>query len=203
MDPSTSPVQSTPNIQPPVGSRALPPAAVVQSENMSQTAPNTVGQSIPTPQPISGHPEQAPLQTSAPVENSQEDPEEDQPARQEVSTRPTQSVAEVQEIEVTPSVPEIAVEKSIEHVVEKSPDAEKPQLSDEVKAVGVTHSGPGVAVDENVFSVKTLPMTYDQAVAEEKLHPQLNDSKHWLSELVQYVWRKLDPTNGKKKEVKN
>lgn len=199
MDPSTSPVQSTPDAQ--VLGRAQPPAATVPSGNMSQFVPHHVVQSIPTPQQISGHPEQAPIQSGIVQEASEEDV---QPVQQEVSNSPvTQQSAEGQAIEVQPSLPEVKVEQSVEHVVEKSPDTEKPTIPDAVKAIGVTHSGPGVPVDENIFNVKTLPMTYEQAVIEEKQHPKLNDSKHWLAELVKYVWRKIDPSYGKSRGVKN
>jgi hypothetical protein len=202
MDTSTSPVQNTPNAQPSVG-RAQPPAAAVSAGSLTQLATDPGSFAAPASQNISGgSPEQGPIQSSAPVENSQDDrDEEDAPARQEVSTRPVGQVVE-QQIEVSPSVPEIAIEKSIEHVVEKAPDIEKPKLSEAVKAVGVTHSGPGVPVDENVFLVKTLPMTFEQALVEEKAHPKMNDSKHWLAELVLYVWRKIDPKKGKEKGEK-
>lgn len=199
MDPSASSVQSTPDAQ--VIGRAQPPVATVPPGNMSQSVPQPVVHTAPTPQPISGHPEQAPIQVSSTQEASEEMV---QPARQEVSNGPVaQQNTEVQEIEVQPSHPEVRVEQSVEHVVEKSPDTEKPTIPDAVKAIGVTHSGPGVPVDENIFNVKTLPMTYEQAVIEEKQHPKLNDSKHWLAELVKYVWRKLDPSYGKSKGVKN
>jgi hypothetical protein len=196
MDPSTSPVQSTSDAQ--YGGRVQPPASTLPPGSMSQSAPQPVVQSVPTPQTISVHPEQAPVQTGS----SQTEESEDlvQPARQEVSKGPgVQQAAEVQEIEVAPSMPELKVEQSVEHVVEKAPDQDKPKIPEEVKAVGVTHSGPGIPVDENVFNVKSLPMTYEQAVAEVKEHPKLNDSKHWLGELIKYVWRKLDPMIGKKK----
>jgi hypothetical protein len=201
MDPSTSPVQGTQ-----IGRTQQP--AVVQPGNMSQSSPDPVVQSIPTPQTISVHPEQGPVQTGGTQAEDNED-EVVQPAKQEVSSPVGQQSAdeavqavEVQEVEVQPSVPELKVEKSVEHIVEKSPDHDKPKLPEEVKAVGVTHSGPGVPIDQNVFGVKNLPMTYDQAIVEEKQHPKLNDSKHWLAELVLYVWRKLDPTYGKQKGEK-
>jgi hypothetical protein len=152
------------------------------------------------PQSFSGHPEQAPIQSGSASENA--DDEVVQPAKQEVSTSPSQPATEGQKIEVQPTVPEVAIEKNIEHVVEKSPDTEKPQLSQAVKAAGVTLSGPGIPVDENVFGVKSLPMTYEEALVQDK-QTKMKDSKHWLAELVMYVWRKLDPTIGKKKGVKN
>jgi hypothetical protein len=140
-------------------------------------------QAIPTPQSFSAHPEHAPIQSDTASEN----------AANEI----LQPSNEAQKIEAQPTVPEVAIEKNIEHVVEKSPDTEKPQLSEAVKAAGVTLSGPGIPVDENVFGVKSLPMTYEEAVVQDK-QTTMKDSKHWLAELVMYVWRKLDPTLGKK-----
>ncbi|MBA3723873.1 MAG: hypothetical protein H0W89_03175 [Candidatus Levybacteria bacterium] len=202
MDPSTSPAQGVPNVQQPVSGRAQPPTATVQPGSMSELAS---GVSLPSAQPeqiSSGNPEQGPIQAGAVSESTEHSEEDVQPARQEVSAKPAPSSVEVQQIEVAPSMPEVAVERSIESIVEKSPDTEKPKIPEAAKAFGVTHSGPGVPIDENVFNVKSLPMTFQEAVAEEKLHPKLNDSKHWLAELVLYVWRKIDPKKGKKKEEK-
>ncbi len=196
MDPSTSPVQSTPSAQAMISGRGQPPAPTISAGTMSPSEP--VIQSIPTPpQAISVHPEQGPVSVA-----SSEDQADVQPARQEVSTKPVQNTAEIKRVEVQPTTPELKVESSVENIIEKTPDLDKPKLSEAVKAAGVTHSGPGIPIDENVFNVKSLPMTFEQAVAEEKQHPKLNDSKHWLAELVMYVWRKLDPTHGKTKEEK-
>lgn len=202
MDPSTSPAQGVSNVQQPVIGRAQPPTATVQPESMSELASGT---SLPSAQPeqvTSGHPEQGPIQTSAASESKEHSEDDVQPARQEVSATPAPPSVEVQQIEVAPSMPEVAIEKSVEAIVEKAPDTEKPMIPDAVKAVGVTHSGPGVPIDENVFHVKSLPMTYEEAIVEEKQHPKLNDSKHWLAELVLYVWRKIDPKKGKQKGEK-
>ncbi len=202
MDPSTSPAQGVPSAQQPVIGRAQPPTATVQPGSMSELAS---GASLPSAQPeqiSSGSPEQGPIQTSVVSESTEHSEEDVQSARQEVQTKSAPASVEVQQIEVAPSMPEVAIEKSVEAIVEKAPDTEKPMIPDAVKAVGVTHSGPGVPIDENVFHVKSLPMTFEEAVAQEKQHPKLNDSKHWLAELVLYVWRKIDPSKGKKKGEK-
>lgn len=191
MDPSASSAQSAPNQS--MAANKLQQPVPVQAGTMSQ-------QSAPTPQPISVHPEQGPVQTATPSESTED--EIVQPAQQEVSVKPVQQTAEVDAIEMKPSTPEVSVEQSVEQVIEKSPDMDRPKLSNDLKAIGVTHSGPGVPVDTNNWNVKSLPMTFEQAVAEEKQHPRLNDSKHWLAELVLYVWRKIDPTYGKQKGAK-
>lgn len=196
------PFQSTPNTQSSGASRIQPPVPTVSAGSRSSAEP--VIESVSPQQNISGgSPEQGPIQSSNGSESSQENAEDDiQPAKQEVSTKPANQAVEQQQIEVSPATPEVAIEQSIEHVVEKSPDVDKPKLSEAVKAVGVTHSGPGIPLDENAFQVKTLPMTFEQALAEEKSHPKLDDSKHWLAELVLYVWRKIDPKKGKQKGEK-
>lgn len=191
MDPSASSAQNAQNQSTALGRVQQP--VPVQAGTMSQ-------QPAPAQQTISVHPEQGPVQTTAPNESTED--EIVHPAQQEVSVKPVQQAAEVDEIEMKPSTPEVTVEQSVEHVVEKSLDMDKPKLPAEVKAVGVTHSGPGVPVDTNNFNVKSMPMTYEQAIIEEKQHPKLNDSKHWLAELIVYVWRKLDPTYGKQKGEK-
>ena len=199
MDSSTSPAQGVPQ---PVSGRAQPPTATVQPGSMSELAS---GASLPSAQPeqiSSGNPEQGPIQSGAVSENTEHSDEDVQPARQEVGTKSAPTSVEVQQIEVAPSMPEVSIEKSVEAIVEKAPDTEKPKIPDAVKAVGVTHSGPGVPIDENVFHVKSLPMTFEEAVAQEKQHPKMNDSKHWLAELVLYVWRKIDPKKGKQKGEK-
>ena len=187
MDPSTQ-GQAIGRVQPP--GLVIPPGASSAEPQSNQQRPV---------QPISGPVEQGPIQTAAVAETPSDNDEEDivQPAKQEVGSPTVPQQKEVQTIEVTPSIPEVAVEKNVENVIEKSPDVEKPDIAPDVQAAGVTHSGPGVPVSENVFAVKSLPMTYQQAVAIDK-QTKLKDSKHWLAELVMYVWRKLDPAIEKK-----
>lgn len=196
MDPNSQTIPSTPSAQASVSGRGQAPAPTISAGTMSPTEP--VVQSVPTAQTISVHPEQEPVSTASSLEDQEE---ERRPARQEVATKPAQSTAEVQ-IEVKPATPELTVEKSVESIIEKTPEVDKPKLSEVVKAAGVTHSGPGIPIDQNAFNVKSLPMTFEQAVIEEKQHPKLNDSKHWIAELVMYVWKKLDPTHGKTKMEK-
>lgn len=191
MDPSTQ-LQST--------GRTQPPAVITPAGNTNASVASDAEIKIPTPQqPISGHAEHGPIQTAAVTETPQDPQEEDsvKPASQEVGSPTAPQQKEVQKVEVAPSVPEVSIEKSVENVIEKSPDVEKPDIPQEVKAVGVTHSGPGIPVSENTFAVKTLPMTYQQAAIIDK-QTSLKESRHWLSELVMYVWRKLDPTIAKK-----
>jgi hypothetical protein len=168
-------------------------------------APNTtpaapiVAPSIPTPQQISGgHPEHGSSHVVATQETPGDTEDQVQPAKQETGTpvivQPTEAIPSV---EVAPSIPEVAVEKSVENIVEKAPDLEKPELPQVVKDAGVTLSGPGIPVDENSFAVKKMPMTFEQAEAIEKT-TKIKESKHWLAELIIYMWRKLNPMLGKK-----
>lgn len=197
MDSSTPPLQNMPGDQPTVGDDQQ---TLMQAQSLSQLAADKPVSSALAQPVSSGSPEQGPIQTSAGQAESQDDIV--QPAKQEVAAAPVQSTGEAEKIELKHSTPEISVEKSVEHVVEKSPDTDKPTIPDAVKAVGVTHSGPGVVVDENAFNIHAMPMTYEEAVVQEKQHPKLNDSKHWMAELVEYVWRKIDPQYGKTKGVK-
>ncbi len=180
--------------------RAQPPVA-------SPPTPTQGNQQVPPPppslQPQSGsvNKEAGPtmIAQEAPDEN---DEEEIKPASQETKTQVMQQggveAQEVQEVEVQPSIPEAKIEKSVENVVEKAPDQEKPVIPQVVKDAGVTHSGPGmITVEENTFGVTTLPKTYQQAALEEK-QTKIKDSKHWLLATLMYVWRKLNPNLGKK-----
>jgi hypothetical protein len=115
---------------------------------------------------------------------------------------------EVQEIEARPAIPEPKIEASVEHVIEKSADVEKPVLSESVKQAGVTHSGPGIIPDkikvevgDNNLGIKTLPITYEQAALEEK-QTEFKSSKHWLMGIYEYVWRKINPALGTKEKKK-
>ncbi len=102
--------------------------------------------------------------------------------------------ADVQEeaVEVQPAVPEIATSPEVEKVVEITPPDE-PKLTQEMKNVGVTHSGPGVIdVSPATFAPAKLPVAYEQALVEEK-QTELHDSKHWLMGMILYLWRKVNP----------
>ncbi len=125
------------------------------------------------PQTISLNREEAPVQTAISQESSQ-----------------------AVEVKIAPSVPEVAVEKSVEQVVEISPNIEKPELPKIVKDAGVTLSGPGVPIQENSFGVTKLPMTYQQAAIEVK-KTKLNDSRHWFVAKLMYIWRKINPDIAK------
>lgn len=188
MDPSTTVPQTQPvaKVQPPETSLR---------DLASGTPP---AQQPPKQQMISGHPEQGPIQAAPAVEAPQDTEEVVQPAKQENSAQAApQASVEVQQVEIQPSVPEVQVEQSVEAVVEKSPDTEKPDLPDAVKQAGVTFSGPGIPVEENAFAIKTMPVSYEEAVKEEKA-TKIKDSKHWLMAKIIYIWRKINPDIGKK-----
>ena len=62
-------------------------------------------------------------------------------------------------IAVCPSVPEFEGSPEVEKIVEKTPDQEKPIISQEVKKAGVTHSGPGVIdVTQDAIAAQILPV---------------------------------------------
>ncbi len=171
-------------------SRTQPPSAVVSPGGMTNK-PNEAGQ-------ISGSKEHGPIHTGSRTEISpQEEQDAIMPSQQETAGKSGSSVKEEQSIEIKASVPEIAVEKSLEAVVEKSVDTEKPKITEELKKVGITHSGPGIPIETNKFSVTTMPMQYEEAKAMDKA-TSIRESKHWLAELVMYVWRKIDPMIEKK-----
>jgi len=110
------------------------------------------------------------------------------------SQAPVMDVSEVAEIQ--PSVPEVvAGSPEVEKLIEITPP-EQPKISDELKNIGVTHSGPGFidAAQMNQPALK-MPVTYQQAVnAEEQIKDnKLKSSKFWLLEKIKYIWRKVDP----------
>lgn len=178
MDPSTQPVQNT--------------------------SPMNRVQAPVTPPRV----DEVPVQTPAPQSPtaSSTNKETGPAAVQEVKPSVTQEAASIesQTVELQPSIPEAKIEKSMEQVLEKSPDQEKPVIPPAVKAAGVTHSGPGVIdvqVQQNGLIVKPLPATYAEAALEEK-KTEFKSSKHWLMGTVMYVWRKINPELGKEKKNK-
>ena len=114
--------------------------------------------------------------------------------------------SEEQAVSVETANIEPKIDASVEHMVEKSPDREKPELSEAVQQAGVTHSGPGIIPDkiivqeipDNKFGITALAVPYEQAALEEKKAP-FKSSKHWLMGIYEYVWRKINPDLGRKK----
>lgn len=198
MDPSTSTV---PDVQ----------QQTPSDQQLSQTqSPTTLGQ--PT-QPVQTPPQKTSVAVSVNKEAGSaavmvtESPDADEDeivvAPQETKTQVVSQQGgvdlEEEAVEMQPSVPEFSASSEVEKIVEKSPDQEKPEISKAVSDAGVTHSGPGIiTVDRNNFSVTKMPETYEQAVEEEK-KTQLHDSRHWFAAMIMYIWRKLNPTLGKKK----
>jgi hypothetical protein len=105
-------------------------------------------------------------------------------------------VVDVQEAEVQPAVPEVAISPEVEKIVELTPP-ETPKITDELKDLGVTHSGPGIIdVSQVQFKPKPIPVSYEQALTEEEKikENRLHNSRFWLLEHIKYLWRKLNPT---------
>jgi hypothetical protein len=201
MDPSTASAQ---NVQDQTGVQQ--PADQVQQPVAVQQPPAPSQPKGTTTISVGGGKETAPAVI---VQESAEEDDEDeiQPAPQEIKANVVtqQGGADTQEevVELQPAVPEVVTSSSeVEAVIEKTPDQEKPALSEEVKKVGLTHSGPGViAVEqENSFGITKMPITYAQAADEEK-KTNITQSKHWLMGVIMYVWRKVNPTLGKDQKV--
>lgn len=193
MDPSTQTAQGMqPQKRFDQSNRSQPPATTDQTQQAQPVQQPPQQQKKPTS--ISVNIE------SGPAVISQESPggdEEDeiQPAKQETQTQIVQkqvSVAEVQEVSIQPSVPEVSVENTeVENIVEASADSEKPEISEEEKDAGVTHSGPGVIVVEQSQPERITKIPSYASAKEEEKKTQLHDSKHWLMAVVMYVWRKI------------
>ncbi|MGH7204554.1 MAG: hypothetical protein ACREHC_09015 [Candidatus Levyibacteriota bacterium] len=201
MDPSVNSSSSDQSLN-----RTQPPVTATAAKDSGLAQPVTAPQSKIQPSTtISVNKESGP---SVIVSENSNDNEEVQIASQETKNQGVQQQAnaEVQEIEVQPSALEPKIEASVEHIVEKSGDQETPVIAEVVKQAGVTHSGPGVIPDttvkikNNVFGIKTPPITYQQAVLEEK-KTEFKTSKHWLMGIYEYVWRKINPTLGTKKQI--
>lgn len=121
-----------------------------------------------------------------------------------------ESVPTPETVDLQPADNEPVIDASVEQVVEKSSPQEKPVLPEAVKQAGVTHSGPGVIPDkikvvpktlqvpENKFGITAMPISYDQALLEEK-QTSFKSSKHWLMGVYEYVWRKINPMIGRSK----
>ncbi len=133
-----------------------------------------------------------------------DDEDEIKIAPQEITNQTANKSAGVdtqeEDVKLQPTIPEIVVSSpEVETIIEASVDQDKPELSKEVKAAGVTHSGPGVIVVKQSSSgvQKMPPITYEQAKVEEK-KTQLHEARHWYLALVLYLWQKINPKAGEK-----
>jgi len=212
MDPSTSPAQNAQDQQPsdqqinPTPSQQIQPVqkqpAKTQQISVGSREAGAIVQEDVDEDDEDDELLVAPQETKSGVSLGQNEGEDE---AEKAAIVPSQSItADSQEnVEIQPSVPEFAPNNpEVEKFVEKSPDQEKPDLPKVVQNAGVTYSGPGVIdIKQNSFGIKKLPVTYDQAVVEEKV-TELHDSKHWFMGMVMYIWRKLNPDISKPKKIK-
>lgn len=191
MDPNASSVQNAQNTVPPVN----PVEPVVPVTSQPAQPAQTQQQKMPISVPGSIEEGSAVMPENP---NAGDDEEELRVAPQEtknqaVGQQGMTADAEEETIAVSPSVPEFEASPEVEKIVEKTPDQEKPVISQEVKKAGVTHSGPGVIdIPNPVIPAQKLPVSYFDAVEEEKV-TKLHDSKHWFMGLVVYLWRRVNP----------
>ena len=132
---------------------------------------------------------------------------EDQDEQQVASP---QGVADVQDesVEIAPAIPEVVTSSpEVEKLVEITP-SDKPKLNEEMKKIGVTHSGPGI-IDPGPSRLpeSQIPITIEQVLTEEEKikSNRVHTSKFWLLEKIKYIWRKVNPkiiTEVKKQQAK-
>jgi hypothetical protein len=122
--------------------------------------------------------------------------EDDEQDEQQVVSNPAVIDTEEEVAEVQPTVPEVVVSSpEVEKLVEITPP-EQPKITEELKNVGVTHSGPGfIDASQMQLPPPKMPATYEQVVnAEEQIkNNRLHSSKFWLLEKIKYLWRKVNP----------
>ena len=82
------------------------------------------------------------------------------------------------------------VEKEIEAMFEHGKDKEKPDLSPDIKAIGVELAGEDIPMPSYPSGVQPLPMTIDEAEVTRKKY-KWKDSISWLSDLIIYHWKKI------------
>ena len=123
----------------------------------------------------------------------QGDEEEQGDEQQIVGQSAVTDIAE-ETVEVQPVAFEVASRSSeIEKLIEITPP-EQPKISEELKKIGVTHSGPGV-IPQADFAPAKIPVSYEQALNEEEKikSNRLHSSKFWLLEKIKYLLRKANP----------
>lgn len=209
MDPSAPSVpkvqeQDAP-VQPASQTPVQPVTSTDQTSQPAPTQPVQPSQQQKEPMTISVNKEAGPAVIVTESADAGENDENDiKVAPQEANVIGPQGGAEAQEtVELQPAVPEVAIENTeVEKIVEATPDQEKPDIPKALSDAGVTHSGPGIiAVPQNNFGIKEIPVSYQQAAVEEK-QTELHESKHWLMGVVMYVWRRINPELGKEKKTK-
>jgi hypothetical protein len=109
-----------------------------------------------------------------------------------------QGVVDIQDesAELEPAIPEVVTSSpEVEKLIEITPP-DKPELSDEVKKIGVTHSGPGI-IDPGQLRLPDpkIPISIQQVLSEEEKikSNRLHTSKFWLLQKIKYLWRKINP----------
>jgi hypothetical protein len=123
----------------------------------------------------------------------QGDTEEQDDEQQIVGQSAVTDVAE-ETVEMQPVASEVAANSpEVEKLIEITPP-EQPKISDELKNIGVTHSGPGV-IPQATFAPAKIPVSYEQALNEEEKikSNRLHSSKFWLLEKIKYLLRKVNP----------
>ncbi|HUQ84748.1 MAG TPA: hypothetical protein VM077_00345 [Candidatus Limnocylindrales bacterium] len=172
------------------------PAQSVPQQNTSSTSQNE-SVTVPAAQPSQAVP------VAQVEEKPQAPPSIPQPVsaprskEQEPVSAPLPDVAKMSEAEIVEE--EKVVEKELESFVEKSPDAEKPDIPKDVQQAGVTHVGEDVPVHPTTSGFVSLPMSYDEAEFTRKKY-KWKSSVAWLAAVVMYHWKKIKITS---KEVKN
>lgn len=93
---------------------------------------------------------------------------------------------------VEPHASEIApiLPSEVEEFVEVVENKEEPQLTDEHRAVGIEHAPAATPVVVSDQPVVQMPYTYQQAEQVVK-DTSVEESKHWLAALTEYLLRKL------------
>ena len=116
-----------------------------------------------------------------------------QPSSEKIVTQAVpQEMAQQSVEQIQPAVPEVEVPKEISHLVQKSPVLNNPFLPPELQNAGVKHTIPQVAVPQNEFGIKELPLPDEEAKAKAKAF-RSQDSMKWLAAKVHYYWRKINP----------
>ncbi len=188
--PTTQPAQPT-NQQVPV---APPVKSVVDPVPTPTASPDTDTDQKTLPD------RSAPRQVQAPVASPVVHPPVGAPANKEHEPGTPHSKLDVDKMSESEIVEEEkVVEKELEALVEKSPDTEKPEIPKEVQAAGVTHAKENTPMPQIASGTKSLPMSFQDALATQKKYKWRN-SITWFASLVMYHWKKIGLTNSSKSE---
>jgi|GEM_PF-2607262 len=172
-DTATQPNQTNPLSSP-------QPAGKTVQQPLTNTVPAEKSDKPETPVSSGlGNKEHAPMPIASPADREGHD----QPTVEDGEDVVVQQAASAGEVAVSPELQEVGVESK--------PNAETPQVSEEVKAAGVTLAKDATPVAPATATPSLYPLTNEEALEIKKKNRfKIKDSITWFATQVSYLWKK-------------